>query len=165
MKISALQYNRKGFTLLECILAMAIMSLIFIAAYSLFIFGIRTYEAGRQKVDVQQNVRIAADFIFREVRYARTLDVPSPSEIRFTFPGDDNHYAIKLKGEEIVLLTNFVENKVAYQIKDLQFFLCDQRGVVGYHILGGEDDDHYALQGAFQVRNFRQGGEPFAALF
>ncbi len=153
MKVSTLQYNRKGFTLLECVLAVAIMSLIFIVAYSLFIFGIRTYEAGRQKVDVQQNVRIAADFIFREVRYAQTLEVPSPTEIRFTFPGDDNLYAIRLKGEEIVLLTNFVENKIAYQIKDLQFSFCARRGIVGYHILGGQDDDHYALQGAFQVRN------------
>lgn len=153
MIISTLQHHRKGFTLLECVLAVAIMSLIFIVAYSLFIFGIRTYEAGRQKVDVQQNVRIAADFIFREVRYAQTLEVPSPTEIRFTFPEDDNLYAIKLKGEEIVLLTNFVENKIAYQIKDLQFSLCDQRGVVGYHILGGQDNDHYALQGAFQARN------------
>ncbi len=151
--ISTLQHQRKGFTLLECVIVMAIMSLIFVAAYSLFFFGVRAYETGRENVDVQQNVRIAADFIFREVRYAQTLVVPSPTEIRFTLPEDDNGYAIKLKGEEIVLFTNFVENKIAYQIKDLQFTFCAQRGMLGYYISGGQGDDYYALRGSFQVRN------------
>lgn len=153
MIISILQHHRKGFTLLECVIFMAIMSLILIAAYSLFFFGIRTYEVGRKNVDVQQNVRIAADFIFREVRYAQALVVSSPTEIYFTLPDDDNGYVIKLKGEEIVFFTNFVENKIAYQIKDLQFSFCAQRGMLDYYILGGQGDDHYALRGSFQVRN------------
>lgn len=148
-----LLHHHKGFTLLECVLAVAIFSLVFIAAYAMLLFGIRTYEAGRQNLDIQQNVRIAADVIFREVRYAQTLVVSSPTEIRFTFPEDDKNYAIRLKGEEIVMLTNFVENKIAYRIRDLQFSYCARLGVLNYTILGGQGDAHYALQGAFQVRN------------
>ncbi len=150
---SVIKNNRNGFTLLELLVAAAIMSVMLLAVFSLLSFGVNTFEAGKQRIDLQQNVRIAADFIFRETRYANELEIVSPTEISFALPENNNQYVIKQKGAEIVLLTNFAENKIAYQIKELEFSFCDNNHILDIFIDGDDGEHSFTLRTSLQIRN------------
>lgn len=57
-----------GFTLLEFLLATAILVLLIAAIYLLLIWGRSTYSAGETKADIQQNARLAIEMIETDLR-------------------------------------------------------------------------------------------------
>lgn len=75
--------NKNGFTLIEIIISLAILSIVVTAAYELDDFGRKTFKKSNDKADTQFDVRMAADFITKEIRYADSVQVlnsvPMPS--------------------------------------------------------------------------------------
>lgn len=55
--------------------ALVILLLVLGVAYPFFAFGQRSYNEGSRQSNVQQNVRLAADYIIKEVRYAKELRI------------------------------------------------------------------------------------------
>ena len=148
-----LSTNRNGFTVIELIAALGVTSMILLVVFSMFFLGFRAFEEGKQNIDLQQNVRLAADYISREVRYAQELNVVNPGEIHFLVHGNSNQYRIKQKGEELVVLTNFAENKIAYHIKTLEFTYCEQSRVLHYVIHGENGLRGYTLRSSLNIKN------------
>ena len=62
--------NRKGLTLIELLITLAIGCLLVAGIYRTFISQQRTYTVQEQVVDMQQNVRIAINQMVRELRMA-----------------------------------------------------------------------------------------------
>lgn len=75
--------DKMGFTLLELIVVIAILSIVILAISSLHMFGIRFFNNGASQVDVQSEVRLVNEFIISELRYAKdvTLDTPTSAVI------------------------------------------------------------------------------------
>ena len=153
MTFLLLRTHRNGFTVIELLVALAVTGIMLIALFSFFSLGFQTFYSGRQRIDLQQNVRLAADFITREVRYANELEIVTPGEIRFTLHGCSNQYRIKQKGDELVLLTNDVENKIAYHIRELELSYCVQDHVLHYVIHGEEGFQRYSLRSSIHIKN------------
>jgi prepilin-type N-terminal cleavage/methylation domain-containing protein len=65
----------KGFTLVELIVTLVILSIVLAAAFSFFIFGNKTYNRGINQYSVQSNIRLASDYITKEIRYATQIEV------------------------------------------------------------------------------------------
>ncbi len=65
-----LESNQKGFTLIELLIALAIGSIVLLAAYNLFISQKKSHELQGQLVDAEQNARAALDLLTRELRLA-----------------------------------------------------------------------------------------------
>jgi prepilin-type N-terminal cleavage/methylation domain-containing protein len=80
-----------GFTLAEILMASAISSVVLLALYLLYDVNQVTFVKGEQQADLQQNARIAADRIVRDLRLvgygfstpAGAITVASPTDIRF----------------------------------------------------------------------------------
>lgn len=74
----------KGFTLIEMILVLALIGIIITVAFSFMIFGNHTFGMTNRQYEVQSDVRLAVDYINRQVRFSTDIDlldtVPSPAD-------------------------------------------------------------------------------------
>lgn len=62
--------NKKGLTLLEVIITIAIVSIIIPVAFSVLGFGNKTFNSGISRRDIQQNVRNISTVLNDEIRFA-----------------------------------------------------------------------------------------------
>jgi len=147
----------KGFTLIEILAAVSIAVLLFSAVFGLYFFGVNTFQICTAHLDLQQNVRIAADFITRELRYARNLEVDT-NEVQYQLPDDDdnNSYTIKKENGEIVYLINSTENKIAYNISTLSFTWDGLKKILSFEIEGVDNRYRYAVRTAVCLQNLRE---------
>ncbi len=65
--------DRQGLGLIELMIVLALLSITMAIAYTFYTFGLSTFSIGEKQVDVQQNARMAADFITRELRMAEKV--------------------------------------------------------------------------------------------
>lgn len=72
-----------GFTLVELLISMAVLSLILIALYSMFASGVGIYTRGDVKSEIQQNSRGAMELMVRDLRLAGFF----PEDFPALFPG------------------------------------------------------------------------------
>jgi type IV pilus assembly protein PilW len=64
------RFNKRGVTLIELLVALAIAAVTLAGIYRVFIFQTKTYALQDQVVEVQQSVRGAMDIILRDLRMA-----------------------------------------------------------------------------------------------
>ncbi len=70
--------NQRGFTLVELLVGMVLLIIILAVGYGFYFFGNRSFTEGQIQSDLQQNVRLLADLINREVRYAEVMEIIPP---------------------------------------------------------------------------------------
>ena len=63
-----------GFTLVELLVTMVMMTIVMFALYSIFDTGIRVFSFGNDKVNVAENARIGLEKMEREIRAAYPVD-------------------------------------------------------------------------------------------
>lgn len=68
-------YCEKGLTVLEILLAAALIGLLAAGVFPLLLFGARVYDQGTGQADLQRDMRYAVDFITAEVRFATFIRV------------------------------------------------------------------------------------------
>ena len=66
--------DQRGFTLVELLVTMVMMTIVMFALYSIFDMGIRVFSFGNDKVDVTENARIGLEKMEREIRAAYPYD-------------------------------------------------------------------------------------------
>lgn len=67
--------NNKGITLVELIIVLSLIGIIFVLAFQLNIFAILGIRTGQERAQVQHNVRLASDYITKELRNAYTINI------------------------------------------------------------------------------------------
>nr|MBO2493265.1 hypothetical protein [Clostridia bacterium] len=67
--------GKKGYTLLEVMIAVALLGVVVSMGYAIYLMGVRSYIMSTKKMEVQQNVRSAASFIQRRLLTAAANDV------------------------------------------------------------------------------------------
>lgn len=67
--------NKKGFTLIELIIVIAILGIVLTMAFNFFSFNLRTYNKGEDRAAVQFDVRMASDYITDELRNVNVISV------------------------------------------------------------------------------------------
>ncbi|MGI6142068.1 MAG: immunoglobulin-like domain-containing protein [Caldicoprobacterales bacterium] len=76
--------RKKGITLVELVIAMAIFGLVLSIAFSLYFFAIKTFASGGNQSNVQSEIRLAADYMTKELRNAYKIEIltslPSPMD-------------------------------------------------------------------------------------
>lgn len=117
-------YLKKSFTLIEVLIAAAILGTVIIAISQVLIGGQKMWTQDLALVELQQNLRIAVQRMSKEIREASSVDILDEGEkIRFSgteYYLDKNNYQIKKDDGSVSV--------VAKNINDLQFSLDE--GVV-----------------------------------
>ncbi len=78
-----------GFTLLELLIALALVSLIALLLFSGLRLGTRTWEGVEAAADRTAELRVARNFLERELRQARQIELTFDAQRRFVFAGDE----------------------------------------------------------------------------
>ena len=143
----------QGFTLLECLAAVTVFTILLGTVWGFYLFGVNNFQAAAEKVDLQQNVRVAADMITRELRYASTLQLNGSREVRYRLPGDNTSYRIRQKNNEVVLLIAGTETKIAYNIQSLIFSWDAENRILYFDLVGADGRYNYAVNTALRLPN------------
>lgn len=97
--------DRKGLTLIELILTLAIVSLVIPLLYSIFFVGSTSHSVSTNKGFAQQDIRIATDFIKKELRLVTNIgDVALES---------NEYYSLRINAEG-----NIIKSKYIRQVDD-----------------------------------------------
>jgi Tfp pilus assembly protein PilE len=107
--------SQRGLFLIELLIVLGLLSVVLSIGYMLFSFGYNSFFIAEARSDVQQNVRMVADFISREVRHATEATLLDASQ---TIPAaadiaDENTHYIFLNAD----------GKVEYRTKDQSFLI------------------------------------------
>ena len=96
--------NKDGISLVELLVALVILLLVLSIAYPLYAFGDRSFKVGSRQSIIQQNARMAADYITRELRYATNVKIytdTSAISIPSPIPSDNEYNYIVIDGNTI----------------------------------------------------------------
>ncbi len=147
--------QENGFTLIEVLAAITLYAVLLGSFFSLYIYSVNTYRVGSNLLDLQQNVRVATDFITRELRYAHALQLINDHEIRYSCPAGIKN-TIKYKNGEIVQLISNTETKIAYDMEGLIFDWDEERKILHFVIKGVSEGTAYTVQSAVCIQNLRK---------
>lgn len=75
MNIRTIRYRQKGFTLIELIIVIALISIVVATIFSFFMFNLRTFNRGENMAQVQFDVRMASEFVTNELRNVNVISL------------------------------------------------------------------------------------------
>jgi prepilin-type N-terminal cleavage/methylation domain-containing protein len=100
------QYNnKKGITLVELVIALAILGIVLTIGYNLFLAGLKSYGRQIDNADNQARARQAIRQITREMRKADQIDIIDENNIKIDeslYSFDKNSYTILKDGNVFV---------------------------------------------------------------
>ncbi|MBP2635082.1 MAG: hypothetical protein H6Q72_989 [Firmicutes bacterium] len=106
--------DKKGMTFIELVMGMVITTLLMAAIISNLSTSIITWQAGKNRSELESTARLAIDSIVREIRYASNLQLNSKSSITIT---KKNSATNKIQ-EIITFRYGSSEAKAIYKITD-----------------------------------------------
>ena len=112
--------KRNGFTLVELIITVALISLVIASAFSMLIFGNKVFAKSTKEMDLQANMRLAIENVNKSVRYASAVfTVPS---LDGTLTDGWNYFGVRSAAgsNEVVELVWTSEGRVAKVITPAQ---------------------------------------------
>ncbi|WP_027363480.1 PilW family protein [Desulfotruncus alcoholivorax] len=81
MPVYERQRQNGGFTLVEMLIALALLSTIIVVSNNFFLSGLASWQRNLDKAEVEENLRIAVDRLSRELRRARCIIVYERNEL------------------------------------------------------------------------------------
>lgn len=145
IKPSERQRYRSGFTIVELLVALAILSVVSTAAFGIFISLSRGYTRANVAAESQQDLRLTMDFMIREIRMAgldplntRTFGVSSSLGNHFAFTADrnlngdlespDEEISYQFTGDALIMTLGGVTATLCDGITDFAFTYFDRDG-------------------------------------
>lgn len=112
--------NYSGMTLIELIVSIGIMVMILAVIFGFYSAGIKSWSISENQMDVQQNARIAFDWICRDLKVAKEYEILSQESLSIKpYKGDEVIYQ-KL-GKQLIMEKNGNQTPVAEYIDYLRF--------------------------------------------
>lgn len=133
--------EQRGMTLIELIVAMAIMSIVIMLASSLNIFGWRSFGTSTSQANIQQEVRLVDQIIKAQLRNVTVLTTNSESLLEpkeLSLSGDRFHY-----GENRQLTAEWIEN--------IKIYTKENGKILAYEIIA--KDSRYNVKNEILLNN------------
>ncbi|RQD73054.1 MAG: prepilin-type N-terminal cleavage/methylation domain-containing protein [Candidatus Syntrophonatronum acetioxidans] len=93
--------KQEGLTLVELVIVLSLLSIILALGYMYYDFGVQAFERGEHRTIAQKAVRLTADFITSEIRYAKEIEI-NPEEAPPEGNGDNGYRFIYEEDNSII---------------------------------------------------------------
>jgi len=151
--------NLKGFSLIELMVVVVVLSLIVLGLVTFFTGGARSWISGQSQLSAQRNARQAMDFMVREIREGRSYTIGGGNDsITIDYPSSFGKNAVtyKLSGNIMQRETNSVTNNLLNSVSALVFTPSDGSKI---HILlevdvDNDDKPDISLNTEVNLRNY-----------
>ncbi len=148
--------SQQGFTLLELILTLTLLTIVLGCAYTFYFVGLNFYQGGSCQIDLQQNARIAMNKMGSELKFALHYSIESPGDkITFYIPGDYRRHEFRLWGRDLEYRIGTGVTKVAYNVDSL-VFSPGENGTVEFAITVKDQGRDYSLTSSVKPRNIKE---------
>ncbi len=140
MKNNLFPENQKGFSLIELMVVVVILSLVILGLVTFFTGGARSWIAGQSQLEAQRNARQAMDRMVREIREGKNITTGSATSITTNVPhfdvnGNINSY-----------------NNVTYELYDTTTIRRDNIPLIDNVLkISGEDIFKYYDSGGIEI--------------
>lgn len=147
---------KKGFTLIEVIISLALIGIIGLMVSSLFSFSLKNYSIGVEQRDEQFDIRLAADIIADEVKTASHIGIFSDVDVNVNVDADGdgdidsldkvnstNGVVFRVVGNRLVKEEG---GAIRYQTDDILSNVIFQLHKDDNGTAGDETDDKYYLE-------------------
>ena len=142
-----------GFSLLETLLSMALMSLFLVLVMSFFLLGLKTYKSGYDQIELQQNARMAMFSIDRSLRYAADYSIIDDSRAVVFFVQDDSRsHTLRERRGDLEHLIGSTVTKVASHLSSLHFSVKES-GLIHYTVVVSKGEKEYTLSSSVKPRS------------
>ena len=91
--------GQSGVTLVELIIALSLLAVVIALGYNYYFFGASTFERGEGRANVQQNIRLAADFMSNQLRYAQNMEILDAPPDPGSYEDDYNYILVSNEGQ------------------------------------------------------------------
>lgn len=112
--------NCSGMTLIELIVSIGIMAMILTVIFASFSAGIKSWALADTQMEVQQNARIAFDWISRDLKIAKDYEIIAEDRIKIT-PYEGAVMTYYKSGKQLILERSGGHNPIAGYIEQLKF--------------------------------------------
>jgi|GEM_PF-2844308 len=90
--------NQQGLTVVELLIAALILVIVLTSGYLFFSYGWRAFDTGSERSIVNNNLRMAAEAISNEIRYAGMLEIIDTAEVPGSVTDDKIYIYLNLDG-------------------------------------------------------------------
>ncbi|ACV63980.1 hypothetical protein Dtox_3245 [Desulfofarcimen acetoxidans DSM 771] len=140
-----LSLNDKGFTLVELLIALALISLVIVLSYTLYFYSFNSFNIGTSQANLQQNARLVDEELEKWLRNAGELEISSENK---------TGYDGTLKLENNTFLSNdkaITDNSIS----DVQFKINKESGkpILLYKILCKNGAQEYEFNNQILLNN------------
>ena len=137
--------NHRGATLLEIIIALAIVGLLVALAFNLLFFGNEIFAKGSDQYQVQTSVRLSTTGITEAVRFASVVSIETSKPVTF----EDPYHYIYYENESVYYSyldadDNRQTRLLGVEVKDLSFTKASPN-LLNLSIRGLEEDQAYSI--------------------
>ncbi|RZB38044.1 MAG: general secretion pathway protein J [Desulfobacteraceae bacterium Eth-SRB2] len=116
LKPSAIHQNN-GFTLLELLMSLSILSIIVVIIFGALRIGVRAWEKGEKQVDAHQRQRIVLDLMKQQLSSIRLKKIKNEGQASFFLKGDSKSLEF-VSGVSMIPRNTFETVYVKYQVKN-----------------------------------------------
>lgn len=148
--------NRKGVTLIELLIVIALIGVVLSVVYSMFFFGNRTFSQGETQYGLQSEAKFAIETAMKDIRYATNIRItdsttPGPYETIIYY---NNNSIIKKFGESIETI-NF-HNNSAVTVPPLSFIMKNGNKSIEYKLNGKDGNRDFILKSEIELLNLQE---------
>lgn len=153
-------FKNKGVTLIEVILVLSILTVVISTAFSMGLFGNRIFNKGTSKSELQSNIRYAADYISKQLRYASNVSLTNDDDDSSKIA--DNQYIYVDSNGMLKHFANGVTKDIV-KISDSNFFealkfnASNGKNVVSFTVSGWTKDESYSVSSSVYLLNQNTG--------
>lgn len=147
MKLKFYCDNERGLTLVEFIIAFALIVFVLAVGYCFYFFGMRSFAVGETQSNMQRDIRLVANFITKETRNATEIyligtPVPSAADGFHYIYLESSAFRYKNPGGTVTEKTGPFINELSPMFK---LKLSNERNLLEFTINGQDESQTYTL--------------------